>query len=54
MSWYIIIIFFIIISDVIKKQIMCGAWNLKAPIAFKTVLDQEQLGAFIVLLCLHS
>lgn len=47
MSWYIII-FFIIISDVIKNQIRCGAWNLKAPIAFKTVLDQQQLGAFIV------
>jgi len=25
-----------------------GAWNLKAPIAFKTALDQEQLGAFII------
>lgn len=48
MSWYIIIIFFIIISDVIKNQITCSAWNLKAPIAFKTVLDQEQLGTFIV------
>lgn len=33
MSWYIIIIFFIIISDVIKNQITCSAWNLKAPIA---------------------
>ena len=33
---------------VMSLKIRLGAWNLKAPIAFKTVLDQEQLGAFIV------
>lgn len=30
------------------RKIKLGAWNLKAPIAFKMVLDQEQLGTFIV------